>query len=821
VDQQFLAIDHRSTVTIRAVILGFCLGLAVSTLAYFNDAVIRQTFLIGNLFPVSVFGVMLVLLLALNPSLRAAGGRLVLRPAELAVITAIGLAACGWPGSNFFRTFTTVLAMPSHWLKTNASWQAAQVMSYVPGGSPLLAEGFVRDWTGLAREIAEGADSDRPGPAARVWELFSPEARQLMREVAAEAVAQPAEQRRMLAALNEVLGRPDFYDPGAFTGVALPRRAQQWLARAGPAELGERDRERLNRWLLQSAFPDQILPAPQASGVLLADGQAHPVAVELLIQGSATRMALRDLPWSVWWPTLRLWGALALLMGLAAVCLALIVHPQWSKRELLPYPVARFVQEVVQPSPDGWLPQVMRSKLFWFGFAPVLVIHTINYAQVWFPNFIQVPLQFDFRPLQQLFPNASRVPMATFTFHPRFYFSVIAFAFFLSTEVSFSLGMVGFAWLAFGALLISQGIPVEYEWIGGKKVNLLLFGAYAGAALMILYVGRRHYLNVAASALGWRRHAETPAYAMWAARALAVCVVLAVAVLSAAGLDWPLSLLLVLLVLLIFVIITRINVETGAFFIQTSWMPVGVLTALFEIQAIGPTAFVVMAIATLLIVGDPREALMPFLANGLHMTSQIGDTPPRRVAPALATMVVAGFVAALCATLYFQYNLGINQHDRWATESMPSMPFRALTTHLAELSAHDELAPATAISGWQRFAAMRPKPETLLWLGLGMTLVIACAVARLRLPWWPLHPVLFLTWSTFPMHVFSASFFVGWLIKAAVVKLAGAKSYHLLKPMMVGVIAAELLAALLWILVGALYFFVTGETPKSYRVFPG
>ena len=125
----------------RAVIIGLLLGVSIAGLTYFNDAVVRSSFVIGNQFPIGVFGVLMLLLLGVNPLLGRLGKRWPLRPGELALITALGLAVCGWPGSGFFRYFTTTLALPPKLINANPAWQAAHVMSYVPGGSARLGMG--------------------------------------------------------------------------------------------------------------------------------------------------------------------------------------------------------------------------------------------------------------------------------------------------------------------------------------------------------------------------------------------------------------------------------------------------------------------------------------------------------------------------------------------------------------------------------------------------------------------------------------------------------------------------------------------------------
>lgn len=101
-----------------------------------------------------------------------------------------------------------------------------------------------------------------------------------------------------------------------------------------------------------------------------------------------------------------------------------------------------------------------------------------------------------------------------------------------------------------------------------------------------------------------------------------------------------------------------------------------------------------------------------------------------------------------------------------------------------------------------------------------MGLVIICAAARPRLAWWPLHPVIFLVWGTTPLARFGFSFLLGWSIKAAVVRVAGARGYKAAVPIVCGLIAGELVAALALMIVGAAYYARTGLMPAHYWIFP-
>jgi len=481
--------------------------------------------------------------------------------------------------------------------------------------------------------------------------------------------------------------------------------------------------------------------------------------------------------------------------------------------------MALFVQEVTRTGPGASLPLVLRSRLFWYGFGALVLVHLVNGLNAWLPQvqFLRIPLNLDFGAARELFPSATKIEQSWSIFWPRFYLSIAAFAFFLSSEVSFSLGVCGVAWVAVGGLLISHGVSFGGGYVAGDQFCLLLFGAYVGLVLVMLYFGRRYYWNVAAGALGLPRRRDTPSYAVWAARGFAACLAVSVCLLVQGGLDWLFSLLVIGIVLLVFVVVARINVETGAVFIQTWWLPVGVLPAIFGAQAISPQALLMIGLASAVLVGGPRDTLMPYLANGLRMGEEAGGVAVRRLAPALAAMVVVGFAIALGATFYLQYNHGVDMTSVWHPQPVT---FNSTSAHISDLSAHGTLAQATATKGLGALAALKPDGERMAWMAAGAGLVVACTLARLRVSWWFLHPAMFIFWGTYPGGLMAASYLLGWAVKTAVLRLGGARAYAAAKPLMVGVIAGELVAGLGWMLTGAIYWAATDHAPVVYRLLP-
>jgi hypothetical protein len=99
--------------------------------------------------------------------------------------------------------------------------------------------------------------------------------------------------------------------------------------------------------------------------------------------------------------------------------------------------------------------------------------------------------------------------------------------------------------------------------------------------------------------------------------------------------------------------------------------------------------------------------------------------------------------------------------------------------------------------------------------------VLLFTLGRLRFPNWPIHPVIFIVLGTWQSRRLAASFFVGWLIKVAVTRLLGGKSYQKVKPIMIGLIAGDVIGGIIPMIAGGIYYYLTGLTPKPFRVLPG
>ncbi|HUS48423.1 MAG TPA: DUF6785 family protein, partial [Phycisphaerae bacterium] len=142
--------------TIRALLIGLVIGLIIATFGYVNDWVFGLPYVASDLMPASVFGLLVLGLLLVNPLLRRLTRR-ELKGGEWAVIYCLMLAACVIPGPALLWQFHNALVMPASEQRLRPGWRASEhppLLEYVP--EIMLVEGASR--LGIPGAVAEEHD---------------------------------------------------------------------------------------------------------------------------------------------------------------------------------------------------------------------------------------------------------------------------------------------------------------------------------------------------------------------------------------------------------------------------------------------------------------------------------------------------------------------------------------------------------------------------------------------------------------------------------------------------------------------------------------
>jgi len=573
-------------------------------------------------------------------------------------------------------------------------------------------------------------------------------------------------------------------------------------------------------------LPSRLFPEPAPfvkDGVLQLHDRVYRGFFMGLAYGKQT-IGLTGVPWGAWVHPLLYWGPLVLFMSLCVMSLSLLVHRQWAHHEQLSYPVAQVATSFLARKSGKGVPDLFRTRLFWWGFAPVIVLYLLEYLHLWFPATVPG--------IQAIFPNlkswsvpfASKLPVITkapgwWSLNGQaLYFSVVGLAYFVSTEISLTMGLSSILLTGVGIwFFMVTGTP-----LGGNDIATARGGAYIGYALILIYTGRAYYVATLKMALRFSRPAEaSESVAVMAARLTFLSFAGFVAVLTLMGLDWLIALNYGLLLMLLFLVFTRIICETGIPFMQPGWFPGVLLVSVFGPAAVGPGPLVFVYYLGTILCQDPRECLMPYAATAI----KIADDAKARISRIFWVLVggmVAAMVIAFVATTWSMYDFGgISPADTWASQGVPKICFDDAARQIADLKENGRLDVSASLAGVAKLRLFSPDPAAMGYLVAGLGAVVAFSLLRFRFKWFPLHPVLFLVWGTYPAQGCWSSFLVGWAVKQLVVRFGGGRVYQNLKPLFVGLIAGELIAAGTSIAFEIVYYLVTGQPPnKGFSILP-
>jgi hypothetical protein len=535
-------------------------------------------------------------------------------------------------------------------------------------------------------------------------------------------------------------------------------------------------------------------------------------------------ISFRDVPWRAWTRAVAFWLPIFLATWLAVIGLSLVLHRQWSRHEHLPYPIVAFTNSLFPDESGRWSP-VLRSRLFWTGLTLVFLVHMSRFAAGTFPEYvIEIKRQFNLQAFRELIP-ALDTHLGRQLLSPVLYFTVVAIAFMIPKDVSFSLGIGPFLYAVAVGALLTYGIQVETSNIGtGNYLSpqprqFLLLGGNLGLFGALVYSGRHHYRQVFGHALRPGGHPDVLPYETWGARLFLVMILVLALQLRLAGVSWPMAVLYVLLLMLLYTVMGRLISEAGLFYMQPFVWPCAALWGLFGVGAIGlPTLVAIQMVSTVLFI-DPRESLMPFLVNNWKLLD-LHRVAPGRVAVWCAVALVVCVTVALPVTLYLHYDQGSSVADSWTQQHVPTFALNNAAAVKQQLEARGELEQAMQPPSGSNVSRIRMEPSCGWALFIGLIGAAGLAAARLRLPWWPLHPILMVTCATVPLQRTAPSFLLGWLVKLAVDRYGGSALVNRLKPLMFGFIAGEVLGAILPSMIGAVHFFVTGETLTNFWVLP-
>ena len=526
---------------------------------------------------------------------------------------------------------------------------------------------------------------------------------------------------------------------------------------------------------------------PWFSPSLNPDGSYNRYVTEAWFNGLAKGQSI---PWGAWLVPLLAW---ALFFGAAftmMACLSVMLRKQWGDNEALAFPLLKLPLEMTQNAEDGTIPPFFKNPLMWTGFAVAVFVQGLNGLNLYFPDWPAVSLNIDTSRMLSETPwnQIGGVQL-------RVYPIAVGITYLLTSEVSFSF------WAFF--LLVKSQLIIAYllgyspstlpKMVGGDAPIFQGFqevGANLTYAGLIFFAARHHLGHIARRALGREKaqpdeQEEALSYPVafwgfWGSFALMVCWGIA------AGMSWPLSLLLWTSYLIIAVVLSRVVAEGGLLFVHHSWMPLGAFANLFGAGAgtllspatgLFPATF--MEFST---IQDFRGSLMPSFVQSFKLARDRGIAP-RPLLLLLAGVIIIGMLMSFSMNVRLGYQNGGLSLQGWLAKWGPQSLGNNLSSY-AKLS-------------------QRPDLGAWLWLGVGVLITLGIVIARARFPWFPFHPVGYIMAFTLPLSFFWFSIFCGWTCKVIISRYGGHDTARRVTPLFLGLALGDVAMMLFWILTDA------------------
>ncbi len=535
------------------------------------------------------------------------------------------------------------------------------------------------------------------------------------------------------------------------------------LARVPPAVAANQE---LADAYAEMDLPPSLFPAP------IGFGERTPASDGFLSELPSGA----SVPWDAWAAPAVAWGAFLLAGWAMMLGLGLIVTPQWRDGERLAFPLVAVQGALIDPpGRRGVVPTLFRRRAFWVGAGLVFLLHLLEGLQVYMPEAVPaVPLTWN---LSELFADDPWRFIHPYMHTGRVFFAFVGIAYFMHGRIAFSLWFFLVAAGVWRALAPYAGVsdPV-------LKMDDNRLGALVIMAVFILWIGRerwREVLSAVASRGGSdaRRRDRRSAWMLLAGLGGMVgwmCWV-------GTGLWWAVGLTGIAFVFVL--VITRIVAETGFPFFRIYDNPLHIMK-LLPTAALSPVSLWMGTVVFVLFGIGTRVNLAALATQGFALDRGTSPGGQSRLAVGLLVILLVGLGVTGWVHLDMSYSHGSSLDGQqtpvssWGVESLTPAHRDVLEVRRGQLS--------------------EPNYNRLGQFGLGAAVAGLLYWACLVIPTWPLHPVGILMVDSYYGHVAWASVFVGWGAKVLLVRFGGSRLYNRARPLFLGLILGEVLAAVAW-----------------------
>ncbi len=487
------------------------------------------------------------------------------------------------------------------------------------------------------------------------------------------------------------------------------------------------------------------------------------------------------------------------MLFVAILALMIIMRRQWAENERFGFPMLIFPRTLLEEEtgPDGCLHfSLFRRRSTWIGFGIAVFLITLRGLHHYFETpYLKTELDItkfveNHRPLLSFFRG--------FYWHPfNISLVILPIAFFIELEL---LGSILLCFLVC-SLPFYLREDMFTSWRSIKDFPFIQqqhTGAYMALALIVLYAGRRHVLEVLRKAFG-RPSSVDDRQEGWTYRTALLVLVLSVLFLcfwmQYVGVGFWKGLLYFVFILACAISTARIRVECGTpWTYLTPYTPLILFTAFGGAHFFGIDMFVIMIVSggflcsASYLMCAPTQVETLQLGRLLNVRAQCLNRG--MMLGALGGLVFGGMF--MLSIAYSKGGMNMPYIGDWAANQ--SFQVRLVTTEVA----YQDQRYQKCQDEKQPFGFDVKRPDA--WaLGVSFVVTILLFVAKSLWVSFPLHPVGYILANTYFINMVWGSLLTALLVKFMALKVGGVMVVrNVLRPFFVGMFVGAVSSYLLW-----------------------
>ena len=468
-----------------------------------------------------------------------------------------------------------------------------------------------------------------------------------------------------------------------------------------------------------------------------------------------------------WLPAIFAWSFLICLLFFMLLCINIIIRKRWIEQERLAYPIIQVPLQMTEP---GF--KFYKNRLMWIGFGIAGVISIVNGLNFMYPSVPRIPIKEESYDLGHYFTQAPWNAIGSMPI--RFYPFLIGLSFLIPLDMTVS---TWFFFLfrkwenVFGRIVGWESVP-RYPFFEEQAI-----GSVLAICVISIWASRLHLKDVFRQIIkGTDVDTKEPLSYRTAAIGFFVGMVALMFFCRRLGMSFWLTPIFFGLYFAISISITRIRAEMGP--------------PLHAIVLVNPQTIIIAAIGTRRLGPDNLTILSLFYwfnrFNRSHpMPHQLeAFKMAERTRASTKRMVIAMLLAIV---------IGV-----WSTFWIyPYTLYKYGAANAGELLEAGRQAYSN-LGGWLQ----HPRPIDFFGLsitGASFLFSISLWMARMRFFWWPFHPAGYvLGISSGTIDVYWFALLICSIIKWALLKYGGIKSYNKAIPFFMGLVLGDFVVGCYW-----------------------